>query len=101
MMTTGGYTAPVRSALLVASSLAVIGFAAVTTLVSMNSAPAPGPGIALDLASDRAARIGQLSYDVSFAVPAAKAQPIHGRLRASFTLSDAGRPLAFDFAQPG
>ena len=58
------------------------------------------PGIALELAERRAATIHDLRYDVRFAIPAARTEPITGRVTASFTLTEDG-PLVFDFAQPG
>ncbi len=65
--------------------------------------PAPAPpeaGIPDSLASERAARITDLRYDVTFRIPAKRTDAVSGHLRATFTLSDATRPLAFDFAQP-
>ncbi len=58
------------------------------------------PGVALELAERRAATIHDLRYDVRFAIPAARTEPITGRVTASFTLTEDG-PLVFDFAQPG
>jgi aminopeptidase N len=60
----------------------------------------PGSGIPLGLARDRAARVSNLRYDVRFQIPAPRAEPVRGSLTARFTLSDAGRALSFDFAQP-
>ena len=65
-----------------------------------RQAPAIGPGIPQALADDRAARITGLTYEVSFDVPAARTEPIHGTITATFTLSDVKAPLAFDFTQP-
>ena len=62
--------------------------------------PPPAAGVPLALAQDRAARVSSLNYDLAFHVPADRRRPIAGRLRALFTLRDASRPLAFDFAQP-
>jgi aminopeptidase N len=62
-------------------------------------APPPGPGVPLTLAEDRAARVSALAYDVSFHVPAERSAPVLGRMRASFQLHDASRPLALDFSQ--
>ena len=63
-------------------------------------APPPPPGIPLSLAEDRAARVANLRYELSLSVPGSRTDPIRGRLAATFSLSDATRPLAFDFAQP-
>ncbi|MCR4375719.1 MAG: M1 family aminopeptidase [Acidobacteria bacterium] len=65
-----------------------------------RQAPAIGPGIPQALADDRAARITGLTYEVSFDIPAARTEPIHGTVTATFTLSDVKAPLAFDFTQP-
>jgi len=58
------------------------------------------PGIALALAEDRAARVGDLQYDVTLTVPAKRDEPIAAHMRAQFQLKDRTKPLAFDFAQP-
>lgn len=57
-------------------------------------------GVPIDVAEARASIISGLRYDVSFAVPAARSEPLHGRLTATFQLSAANRALPFDFAQP-
>jgi aminopeptidase N len=62
--------------------------------------PPPGPGIPDTLAAERAERVSDLRYEVTMSVPATRTDPVRGHLRATFTLADAGRPLAFDFAQP-
>ena len=58
------------------------------------------PGIALSLAQERAGRVSNLRYEVTFRVPSQRNEPISAHLRATFSLSDKSRPLAFDFAQP-
>jgi len=67
---------------------------------SGRRAPAIEAGIPLALADDRAARISNLSYEVSFDIPAARTEPIEGSITARFTLSHVKAPLAFDFSQP-
>ena len=62
--------------------------------------PSPDAGIPLGLAEERAARVSGLAYDVSLTIPVQKSEPVRGKLTASFALSDAERPLAFDFTQP-
>ena len=62
--------------------------------------PVPDAGIPLWLAEDRARRVANLQYDIHLVIPSRKSEPIQGRLDAAFDLSDAGRSLAFDFAQP-
>jgi len=61
--------------------------------------PPPDAGIPLVLARDRAARVSSLRYALDLQIPAMRSDPIHGRLRATFTLTAASDPLAFDFAQ--
>ena len=58
-----------------------------------------GPGVALDLAEQRAATIFNVHYDIRFVVPADRGQPITGSVTTSFTLTETG-PVVFDFAQP-
>ena len=60
----------------------------------------PGPGIPLTLAQERASRIRDLKYEVTFRVPVVRTETIRGEVLATFTLSDAAKALAFDFAQP-
>ena len=81
--------------------LILAGAAAAVVMVLRREPAAPDPGIPLALAEDRAARVSALKYDLDFTIPASRDQPVRGRLTASFTLQDAGRALAFDFAQPG
>jgi aminopeptidase N len=57
-------------------------------------------GVSRSLAEDRAAKISNLRYLVSFKIPANRDQGITGRIEATFALSDASRPIALDFAQP-
>jgi aminopeptidase N len=68
--------------------------------VAMFSANDPVPGVALSLAEERAARIASLRYDLHLVVPEPATEAVTGRVTASFTLKDATRPLAFDFAAP-
>jgi len=73
---------------------------AVVLVVSLPDTTPPGEGIALALADDRADRIVDLRYDLTLEVPAVRTDRIRGTMDASFSLTDALRPLAFDFAQP-
>ena len=66
----------------------------------MSSANDPVAGVPLSLAEARAARISDLRYDVRVMIPSAPSEPVTGRMRATFELKDAARPLAFDFAAP-
>ena len=58
----------------------------------------PGPGIPLTLASERAARISNLRYNLHLTVPATQGERLRGRMRLEFELNDATRPLTLDFA---
>ena len=86
-------------------TIGVLASAALLTLFVVlrrppTPAPPPDPGIALALAESRAARISSLEYRVSLRVPAVRTEPVVGQLTASFSLSEAGHPLSFDFSQP-
>ena len=65
-----------------------------------QAVPVVAPGVPLAVAEDRAARVEDLHYRVSFSIPLARTEPVRGHLTATFTLRDAGRALPFDFAQP-
>jgi aminopeptidase N len=56
-------------------------------------------GVPETLARERAARVSNLRYDVTFRIPVTRDQPVTGHLRATFALSDTA-PLSFDFKQP-
>jgi aminopeptidase N len=58
----------------------------------------PELGIAEPLAQARAARISNLRYDIAFIVPAAKAEPIGGRVLIRFALSSNDAALVLDYA---
>ena len=60
----------------------------------------PDAGVPVSLAEDRAARVSDLRYALILSVPEVKDEVIPGQLTATFSLADARRPLAFDFAQP-
>ena len=64
-----------------------------------GTADGVGPGVALDLAEQRAATIFNVLYDVRLAIPEERAEPITGNVNTSFTLTEVG-PVIFDFAQP-
>ncbi len=57
----------------------------------------PEQGIPLALAEERARRIQDLRYELSFDIPNAVEERIDGRLTARFVLEDASAPLVFDF----
>jgi aminopeptidase N len=80
--------------------LVVVAGAAAVYFFGNRPVPAPAAGIPETLATERASRISNLHYDVTLRVPASKTEAVTGHMRATFTLSDATKPLAFDFAQP-
>ncbi len=57
----------------------------------------PEQGIPIALAQERAGRISDLRYAVSFDIPGDVEEQINGRVTASFDLEDASAQLAFDF----
>ena len=67
-----------------------------------GAAHAQDSGISETLARERASRVSNLRYDLSFSIPRNKADVIKGHEVITFTLSDASAPLALDFAhEPG
>lgn len=71
---------------------------AATVLAACSKSPAPG--VALELAQERARLVSDLSYDVHFDVPSAKDSAVTGSVDISFTLREGGRPLVLDFRAP-
>ena len=57
------------------------------------------PGVSQALAVERASAIRDLRYDLSFSIPAAKSEPVHGRVVVSLTLAAPSR-IVLDFVQP-
>ncbi|HET9360461.1 MAG TPA: M1 family aminopeptidase [Vicinamibacterales bacterium] len=65
-----------------------------------RNGPVPvGPGVSEALARERAASIRDLRYELTFAIPAARRDPVQGRALVTLTLGSPRR-LVFDFAQP-
>jgi aminopeptidase N len=62
-----------------------------------GAAGTPEYGVSLELAQERAARISDLRYAVTFDIPEQRTAPVTGAVTISFTLSDARRPLVLDF----
>ncbi len=89
-----------KNKLLALVAVALIGAGVAVWLVSQREPPPPGTGIPLGLAESRASRVSALKYQVTLGVPTARTEPVRGNLVATFTLSSARAPLAFDFAQP-
>ena len=58
----------------------------------------PGPGIPLELATARAARISDLRYNLSLTIPETATAAITGSNAISFELTTAAAPLVVDFA---
>jgi len=65
-----------------------------------DAIPAPAPGVALDLARQRAQAIGSVVYDVRFDLPEDIAEPVTGEVSVQFELADTGVPLVLDFKAP-
>ncbi len=81
--------------------LAALCLAILAPIPSARAADAlPDAGVPLTLAQARAARVSDLAYALSLDIPAKRVAPIAGRLHATFKLTDAEVPLAFDFAAP-
>ncbi len=74
---------------------------AVSALLDGRADAQPGlldAGVSDTLAADRAARVSNLTYRISLTIPSNRSERISGRTVVTFTLSDASKPLAFDFA---
>lgn len=62
--------------------------------------PAPAPGVALTLATERAQSIQDLTYSLAFTIPPNVAEPISGHEVIRFSTKDRTQPLVLDFT-PG
>jgi aminopeptidase N len=69
------------------------------TTMQASVAASIGPGVSEALAAERRAAIENLRYDLHFAVPEQRAEPVRGRVTARFVL-DSPHRVVFDFAQP-
>ena len=70
-----------------------------TLMMLFSAAPEdPRPGVPIELAEERAARISNLRYELHFAVPSSQEEPVRGRATIHFDLSNARQPLVLDFA---
>src|SRR5215831_2021752 len=65
-----------------------------------TAAIAQEPGISEKLARERAGRVSNVRYELSFSIPREKTAVISGREVVSFALADASEPLLLDF-EPG
>jgi aminopeptidase N len=71
---------------------------AVSTGAQRGPAPSvPGAGVSESLAKERAARVADLRYVLSFTIPADRTERVAGHATIMFTLRDAADPLALDF----
>lgn len=57
----------------------------------------PGAGVTESLAKERATRVADLRYALSFTIPADRRERVAGHATITFTLHDAAAPLALDF----
>src|SRR5260370_42079568 len=62
----------------------------------MNSS-VPEAGVAESLAKERAARVADLRYALSFTIPADRTERVAGHATITFTLRDAASALTLDF----
>jgi aminopeptidase N len=69
-------------------------------LQAASSNGAPGAGVSLTLAQERAARISELRYDLHFVIPSSVSERVAGQGTIRFQLPDASAPLALDFSEP-
>jgi aminopeptidase N len=67
-------------------------------MVNCAKAFHPDAGITESLAEERAARVTDLRYALSFTIPADRTARIAGHATITFTLSETAAPLALDFA---
>jgi aminopeptidase N len=78
---------------------------AVMNLLIPSSARAqtwqPTVGVALDLATARAANVSQLRYELALAIPQMPTIPVTGTTVLRFRLADASKPLVIDFDAEG
>jgi aminopeptidase N len=79
----------------------VLGICCMTASERAAAQDRPGPGVPLALAQERAQRITDLRYELHFTIPSAPTASVEGTVTSRFRLTDANRPLAFDFAAAG
>ena len=79
------------------TALFVVLFAMPPHTNAQRRAPDLAPGVSQSLATERASRVSDVRYHVSFDIPAARGDRIPGRTTIAFALSDASAPLALDF----
>ena len=89
----------IRAVAIGAFVITIMGAAA--RLPSRAVQEAPEAGVPRSLADERAQRVRDLRYTLHFAIPADARTPINADVTVRFTLADARRPLALDFAANG
>jgi len=60
----------------------------------------PYDGVTRALATERAARVSDIVYGLTFRIPEQAGEPLGGSLTIRFQLSDASQPLVLDFQAP-
>jgi aminopeptidase N len=75
-----------------------VAFGLLFPIMASAQTATPGPGIALEVADARAARISDLRYDLRLTIPSHQSEPIDGITRISLALKTAADPLVIDFA---
>ncbi|MQA31516.1 MAG: aminopeptidase [Luteitalea sp.] len=82
-------------------AFAILTMALLVTPTNRGGAqPPPAAGISTALAEERAARLSDLRYDLSFRLPGDRRERVTGRVTITFRLQNPSMPLALDFA-PG
>ena len=67
------------------------------TTTAAAQSPSPDAGVPLDLATRRAAMVGNLRYQLTLSIPHALTSPLTGATTIRFDLKDASAPLVLDF----
>ncbi len=71
----------------------------VMALSGVIAGESPGPGVSEALARERAAVIGDVRYELTFAIPDDRSEPVRGHAIVRFALATPHR-VVLDFAQP-
>src|SRR5262245_49471818 len=87
----------IMRALTLAAALFLVLLAMTSRTHAQGRTPDLSPGVSESLAVERASRISDVRYSLSFEIPSGRSDPIHARIAISFALADAGAPLALDF----
>ncbi len=67
---------------------------------SEQSALPPAPGVALELAEQRAAVLSDVHYDLQLTIPSTPDAPVTGSVAVRFKLTEVNAPLVLDFRAP-